>query len=240
MPVHLGRWCVRLLIAALIGCVGPLAVASSADAHVTVQPDAAAPGSFAVVAFRVPNERDDSTTTRLRVILPEDTPIPSVRTRALAGWDVTTRTRTLDQPLDLHGTEVTDVVAEVTWTARGDGVGVGQFEDFELSLGPLPESGEVVFTAIQTYASGEEVSWSEVSVDDSVEPEHPAPVLTIEESLTATEPADADAQAAEPATQEAAVDGAAQDGSTLAVTLSIVALLAAVGALALGWRRGRG
>ena len=55
----------------------------------------------------------------------------------------------------------------------------GQFQDFDLSLGQLPESGKLVFNALQTYSSGEKVNWNEVSADPSVEPEHPAPILTI-------------------------------------------------------------
>ena len=37
----------------------------------------------------------------------------------------------------------------------------------------------MVFNALQTYSSGEKVNWNEVSADPSVEPEHPAPTLTI-------------------------------------------------------------
>ena len=36
-----------------------------AQAHVTVQPSSAEGGGFSVVAFRVPNERDDASTTQL-------------------------------------------------------------------------------------------------------------------------------------------------------------------------------
>ena len=35
-----------------------------------------------------------------------------------------------------------------------------------MSLGQLPESGEMVFQALQTYSSGEKVNWNQVSADE--------------------------------------------------------------------------
>ena len=51
------------------------------------------------------------------------------------------------------------------------GVKPGQFQDFDLSLGVLPKSGRLQFTALQTYSDGEQVKWNEISTDPSVEPE---------------------------------------------------------------------
>lgn len=200
-----------LAIAAVV-----VALPAAASAHVTVQPGEAEAGGYAVVAFRVPNERDDVATTKLRVILPEDQPVASVSTTPVPGWTVNTRSRTLDEPLDQHGEQVTDVVSEVVWTATANGVAPGQFEDFEISLGPLPDSGEMVFKALQTYDSGEQVSWNEVALDESVEPEHPAPVLTL------TQPVD---------------DVATEEEPVLPLVLSGAALLVALVALGLVWRR---
>jgi len=86
-----------------------------------------------------------------------------------------------------------------------------------VSFGPLPESGELVFTAIQTYDSGEVVKWNEVAVDDSAEPEHPAPVLTI----------------AAPATD----DGDDDETEVLPLVLSGLALVVAAAALIVASRR---
>ena len=149
-----------------------------AQAHVTVQGEAKG-GGFSVVAFRVPNERDNASTTQLRVILPKDHPIGSVQTTAVPGWKVSTATRKLDQPIEMFGEKLDTVVSRVTWTATSGGIKPGQFQDFDLSLGQLPESGTLVFNTLQTYSSGEKVNWNEVAADPSVEPEHPAPVLEI-------------------------------------------------------------
>lgn len=156
-----------------------LALPGLAQAHVTVQPESVEGGDFSVVSFRVPNERDDASTTQVKVTLPTDQPIGSVQTTPVSGWKITTKTRQLDKPIEMFGEQLNTVVSEVTWTATNGGIRPGQFQDFNVSLGQLPESGRLVFNALQTYSSGEKVNWNQVSTDPAVEPEHPAPILTI-------------------------------------------------------------
>src|SRR4051812_32127108 len=81
----LRRSAARLGLGATAAVVLATALPGVAQAHVTVQGEAEG-GGFSVVAFRVPNERDDASTTRLRVILPQDQPIGSVQTTAVPGW----------------------------------------------------------------------------------------------------------------------------------------------------------
>ena len=164
-----------------------LALPGAAQAHVTVQPGEAEGGGFSVISFRVPNERDDARSTRLRVTLPEDQPLGSVQTTPVPGWKVTTTTRELDEPIEMFGQQLDTVVSRITWTATDGGIRPGQFQDFDVSLGQLPESGELVFNALQTYSSGETVNWNEIAADPAAEPEHPAPVLTL--TPPAAEPA---------------------------------------------------
>ena len=52
--------------------------ATSAFAHVTVNPREATQGGYAKLAFRVPNERDNAGTTKLEVNFPTDHPFASV------------------------------------------------------------------------------------------------------------------------------------------------------------------
>jgi uncharacterized protein YcnI len=216
-----------------------LALPGIAQAHVTVQPGTAEGGGFSVVAFRVPNERDDASTTQLRVTLPQDQPIGSVQTTPVPGWKVTTATRHLDKPIEMFGEQLDTVVSEVTWTATDGGIRPNQFQDFNLSLGQLPESGELVFNALQTYSSGEKVNWNQVAADPSVEPEHPAPILTITQAAAEGSVA---AESSE-SSQEEQVTAAAQSdnasNSTLALILSGAALLLSLVAAVLALRRGR-
>jgi uncharacterized protein YcnI len=126
-----------------------VALPGFAQAHVTVQPGTAEGGGFSVVALRVQKERDDASTTQLRITLPKDQPIGSVQTTPVPGWKITIATRHLDKPIDMFGEQLDTVVSEVTWTATDGGIRPGQFQDFNLGLGQLPESGELVFNALQ-------------------------------------------------------------------------------------------
>jgi uncharacterized protein YcnI len=217
-----------------------LALPGIAQAHVTVQPGTAEGGGFSVVAFRVPNERDDASTTQVRVTLPTDQPIGSVQTTPVPGWKVTTATRHLDKPIEMFGEQLDAVVSEVTWTATDGGIRPRQFQDFNLSLGQLPESGELVFNALQTYSSGEKVNWNEVSTDPSVEPEHPAPILTITPAAAKEVPSATDngGQAGQDEQISASQSDNASE-STVALILSGAALVLSLVAAVLAWRGGR-
>ena len=135
----------RILARLAVGVGGAVAaillLPGIAQAHVSVQPGTAEGGGFSVVAFRVPNERDGASTTQVRVTLPKDQPIGSVQTTPVPGWKITTTTRQLDQPIEMFGEQLDTVVSEVTWTATAGGIRPGQFQDFDLSLGQLPQSG---------------------------------------------------------------------------------------------------
>jgi periplasmic copper chaperone A len=212
-----------------------------AQAHVTVQPGSVEGGDFSLVAFRVPNERDDASTTQVRVTLPKDQPIGSVQTTAMPGWKISTASRQLDKPIEVEGEKLTSVVSEVTWTAAAGGIRPGQFQDFQLSLGQLPESGKMVFNAVQTYSNGEKVNWNQVSTDPSVEPEHPAPVLTITPAAAENGAAPAD-QNGQPGQHEQAAPAAQSDSasnSILPLVVSGGALVLSVIATVLAWRAGR-
>jgi periplasmic copper chaperone A len=217
-----------------------LALPGLAQAHVTVQPGSVEGGDFSVVSFRVPNERDDASTTQLKVSLPTDQPIGSVQTTPVTGWKITTKTRQLDKPIEMEGEQLNTVVAEVTWTATAGGIRPGQFQDFNVSLGQLPESGQLVFNVLQSYASGEKVNWNQVSTDPAVEPEHPAPILTITPAA-AGGGSGATEQGGQAGQEEQAPSAAQSDessASALPLVVSGAALVLSLVAVVLAWRRG--
>jgi Domain of unkown function (DUF1775) len=153
---------------------------------------------------------------------------------------VPTKTRQLDKPIEMFGEQLNTVVSEVTWTATDGGIRPGQFQDFNVSLGQLPESGQLVFNALQTYSSGEKVNWNQVSTDPAVEPEHPAPILTITPAAAAG--SGATDQGGQAGQQEQATSAAQSDegsASTLPLVVSGAALVLSLVAVVLGWRRGR-
>jgi uncharacterized protein YcnI len=157
-----------------------LAVASPAAAHVTVSSPGATQGGYATVTFKVPNESDTAGTTKLEVNLPKETPFASVSVRPVPGWTAVAEKSKLDTPIEAHGTQLTEAVTRITWTAAANAaIKPGEFQAFDVSLGPLPKVEQVVFKALQTYSDGSVVRWIEEPAADGTESESPAPVLKL-------------------------------------------------------------
>lgn len=58
---------------------------------------------------------------------------------------------------------LTEAVRTITWTAdsKADAIVPGEFDEFDISVGPLPENvDQMTFKAVQTYDSGEVVRGS--------------------------------------------------------------------------------
>src|SRR5882757_3629137 len=137
-----------------------LAVAAPAYAHVTVNSPGATAGGYAVLTFRVPTESDTASTTALAVQLPEKTPFASVSVQPHPGWSFTTKNTKLATPIKTDdGDEITDAVSEIDWKADGAATAIkpGEFDQFNVSVGPLPEADSVTFKAIQTFSDGSQV-----------------------------------------------------------------------------------
>ncbi|WP_406037309.1 YcnI family protein [Micromonospora sp. NBC_00898] len=163
-----------------------LAFAGPAFAHVTVNPKEATQGGYTKVTFRVPNEKDNANTTKVEVNLPTSTPIASVSLKPLAGWTAQTETSKLATPIKTDDGEITEAITKITWTADANAaIKPGQFQEFDVSLGPLPEADQVVFKALQTYSDGDVVRWID-EPSNGAEPEHPAPVLKLAKKGAAT------------------------------------------------------
>lgn len=166
-------------VAALAG-ISLIGLATAASAHVTVNPKTAEQGSYAKVAFRVPNERDNAATTKVVVNLPAGHPLSSVSVRPVPGWTAKVDESKLPKPVKTEGGELTEAVTRITWT--GGKIEPGQFQEFDVSMGPLPtDTDRLVFKADQTYSNGEVVKWEQDpgTGHGAAEPEHPAPVLTL-------------------------------------------------------------
>ncbi len=206
---------------------------SAASAHVTINTlGPVTKGSFAKLGFSVPNERDDAGTVKVSVQLPTDHPLAFVSVQPVPGWDITTTTRKLEQPLEGEGSSITEVVDTITWTATGDTqIAPGQFQLFWISAGQMPTDADTLtFPAIQTYSSGEEVPWIETA-GGGAEPEHPAPSVQLVAADSAATPA-----AVTP------TDDSDSSSDTLAIVALIVGgvgLVAAIAALVLARRTPR-
>jgi uncharacterized protein YcnI len=175
---------------AVAAAVGGLALAAAASAHVTVSaPGATQGGIDQIITFRVPNESATAATTELQVKFPTTTPIASVLPEPHPGWTVATTTVKLAKPIVTDDGDITEAVSTVTWKAdaKATGIPVGQFDEFVVIAGLLPEAPSLTFPAIQTYSDGKVVSWNQVAAPGSTsEPDDPAPVLTLGKASTDT------------------------------------------------------
>lgn len=214
-----------------------LAAPAAASAHVTVSPNTASPGSYALVNFKVPNESATAVTTKLEVTLPADTPFSSVSYVPVSGWTAQLIRETLPTPVIVGKNTVTEAVTSIVWTADpGHEISAGQLQVFPVSLGPVPDVGSVTFVALQTYSDGTVVSWSE----SGESAEHPAPVLYVNDAPAGDHHGDAedhsDADNPGIADEHSAADdpgAAANPGSdTIARGLGIGALV--VGGVGIG------
>ncbi|MFK4111990.1 YcnI family protein [Streptomyces sp. NPDC002176] len=244
--MQISRTASRVTAAVAVAGATVLAVSVPAFAHVSVQPEGtAAKGGYATVDFKVPNERDNASTTKLEVNLPADHPLASVMPQPVPGWKVQVTKSKLDKPLTMHGEKIGEAVTKVTWTADGKGIEPGYFQKFPLSLGALPEdTDQLVFKAIQTYSNKEVVRWIEVQQKGQEEPENPAPTLALSAATddhhgTAAAAGD-DAKGGDKDDAHEETAAADSDGTdTTARVLGIVGIVIGVAGVAYGVLAGR-
>ncbi|MEU6349319.1 YcnI family protein [Streptomyces sp. NPDC047072] len=229
----------RLAVSGALAASAVVVLSSPAFAHVSVAAEGtAAKGGYAVVDFKVPNERDNASTTKLEVNFPTDHPLASVMPEPMAGWKIEVTKSKLAKPLTLHGEQISEAVSKVTWTATSaaNGIQPGYFEKFPVSIGALPEDAdELVFKAIQTYSNKEVVRWIEVQEDGAEEPETPAPVLALSAASEDGHHGAAAADDASDTTENAAAATAepADSSDTTARVLAVVGIV--VGALGVAY-----
>ncbi|MGW7238234.1 YcnI family protein [Streptomyces sp. NPDC054804] len=204
-----------------------LAAAGAASAHVTVHPESYAKGAAdGVLTFRVPNEEDTASTTKVQVFLPTDHPVLGVLVSPRDGWTAKVTTTKLKTPVKTDDGTITEAASEITWT--GGKIGAGQFEDFDVAFGQLPEdTGQLAFKTLQTYSDGKVVRWIEEAQSGGEEPENPAPTL----KLTAGDDATASTAPATQSSARATTTASADSSDSTARGLGIAGLV--VGALGL-------
>jgi uncharacterized protein YcnI len=191
--------------------------APSASAHVTVHPNSEPAGtSYSVLTFRVPNELNDARTVKVEIFLPTARPVTGISVRPVAGWRVDVKNKRLATPIKTPGGPLDVVPSKITW--KGGSVPVGGYQDFDVSVGHVPDRpGPLVFKVLQTYSNGKVVRWIETSAQGSPEPEHPAPTVL----LTAPrQPADG--------TDPARSDGTDRALAIAALGVALIALWLAV------------
>jgi uncharacterized protein YcnI len=182
---HHARW--RLLGAATVTLAGGLLLAGTlpADAHVHVEADDPVAGGFSVLTLRVPNESDTAGTVRVAVTLPASHPFLYVATKPVPGWTASAPQQKLPAAVEVEGTTITKAVRTVTWTADGrTRIEPGEYQEFAISVGPLPDSTAadpttIMLPVVQTYSDAHAVRWDQQTPASGEEPENPAPEFTV-------------------------------------------------------------
>ena len=240
-PLHLARR--AALVAASCGAA-LLLLALPASAHVTVHADDATRGADdAILTFRVPNEDDSAVTTKIDIKFPTKNPIASVKPAPKQGWTVTTKTVKFNPPITTDDGTISEGVGEVTYTATStaNGIPAGDFEAFQILVGPLPDAPTVAFPTVQTYSNGTTAAWIQPVTDPDNQPDSPTPLLELAAAsgAAAESAATPSASAAAPASNQPTVQAktpdlssyaTASDASTARV-LGIVGIVVAVVAL---------
>lgn len=242
--------------AAVIAVTSTLLVmgAGAASAHVSVAPASTTEGGYSQLTFSVPSESKDTTTNKIEVTLPTETPFTSVRVLPVEGWTSEVVRGALPEPVEVDGATLTEAPLTVIWTAVDEAhqLSSEQYQTFSLSVGTLPEAGTTVELPVaQSYADGTVKEWDEPAVEGEEEPESPAPSFI----TTASDGTDAHGGATDESTDEATGEAAAavnQDGTeqaavttdTTGTTVGWIGVGAGVlglilGALALARTRGQ-
>ncbi|MFF8989375.1 YcnI family protein [Streptomyces sp. NPDC014983] len=210
-----------------------LLAAGVAEAHVTVHPESYAKGATdGVLTFRVPNEEDHAYTSKVQVFLPTDHPVLGIMVHPQNGWTAKVTTTKLKTPVKTDDGTLTEAASEITFT--GGRIAAGQYEDFDVAFGELPEdTGQLVFKTLQTYSDGKVVRWIGQPASGDDEPDDPAPVL----KLTADDPTPAAAPAG--AASAGASDSTARGLGTAGLVVGVLGLAAAAFALVRSRSAGR-
>lgn len=231
---------IRAVVA--LGAATALALAAplAASAHVHVDPNTAAPGGYATLTFRVPTESATAGTVKVEVDLPTDTPFGSVSYQPVPGWSATVVTETLPKPVKTATATITEAPTKVIWTAdAGNQIAPSQFQQFTISAGPVPDTGSIMLPTRQTYSDGMVVNWDEKTPSSGAEPEHPAPVLYINDAPPAAEqagatPSGAATLTATPGAKAGTTDASATPAASTDSTATGTAIGLGIAGIALG------
>jgi uncharacterized protein YcnI len=212
----------KKIIALLVSMLGALSLfAGMASAHVSVGPKETSQGAYQMFTVKVPSEKEDVSTTKIQVLIPEEVNIS--RFEPKPGWTY---------EIEKDGS---DKIISVTWTTEGEGLTATEFGQFNMNGKVGDKATEIIWKAIQTYSDGSVVEWVEAE-----EANYPA-------SVTVVNPADAsahghgekttdkDATTEEKVTEE--VKETSASASNTPLYLSIAALIAGLIALVISLKK---
>jgi uncharacterized protein YcnI len=229
-----------VIVAAMVGAM-VCALASAANAHVSISPASAPQGSTTKLSFLVPNEAAKATVTKVQIAFPAppDAPIPGVAVGQKPGWRATVKTTHLAKPITTDDGTISDVVSEIDWVAitPASAVKPGEFGEFTIDADGLPDrESQVVFKAVQTYSDGTITRWIDPVTPGGDAPEHPTPILELTAPESSGQSGTSTTSPVSTGGATTVIAGATKDNSARAlgaigIALGAVALVFATGAL---------
>jgi uncharacterized protein YcnI len=199
------------LMAALISTIAATFLFSvSASAHVSVKPSTSTTEAWETYTMKVPVEKDVPT-TKVTLKIPDG--VEFEQYQPVPGW-------TVSEQKDASGK-----ATSITWTATGEGILSGQFQQFTF-VAKNPASGQkVAWDAYQYYTDGSIVEWAGEEGSDT-----PHSITEIS-AASSTEKQD---QTVTDTTKTQSNTGGVQ---TIPTVVSIISLLVSIAALISALRR---
>jgi uncharacterized protein YcnI len=161
----------RSLTLLLATAIGLLALGAPASARVSIVPDQTTGGGIQTFAFRLANERSDTTSNRLEITFPQDLPIAYVEVAPTEGWTAKVNSRPLNPPVKVGDKVVSQVADSIV--IEGGAVQPHEFEPFIITMGPLPANGRLVLQTTQGFANGQSERLTTAQVPGATTPGAP-------------------------------------------------------------------
>ncbi len=152
-------------------------LASQAQAHVVFNHMQAEAGDFHTAQLRVMHGCDGAPTTSVRIDMPDG--VTRVTPRALTGWTVEVEMKALDEPVMLHGFEVTETVGALIWS--GGSFPDYSYEQFEFRMMLPDRPGARLDFPVHQYCGEKSLRWDDIA-DEAVDPwslDEPAPFIRL-------------------------------------------------------------
>ena len=166
-----------MLIRSITGLAIISLLSGQASAHVVFNAYEAQAGAFHTAQLRVMHGCDGRPTDNIRIVMPDG--VTRVTPRVVPGWDVSVEIRTLDEPILLHGFEVTEVVGALVWS--GGSFPDFAYEQFEFRAMLPDEPGRRLDFVVNQKCGDLMLNWDDIAAPEA-DPwalEEPAPYITL-------------------------------------------------------------
>lgn len=138
-----------------------VALASSTQAHVSLETPEAPTGTSYAAVLRINHGCQGSATHTVNVLLPDG--LQGAKPMPKAGWELAVRKARLAKPYDSHGRTVTEDAVEITWTARSreSWLADAHFDEFTVR-GRLPQTPGPLWFKVKQLCETGSWDWSEI------------------------------------------------------------------------------